>query len=92
GAGDASAAFSKVTSGPGERFDEAYFRQVVAPQLLMNVMGESAEEDERNVEDTIMRSMSSFIDAKLQVESKEAYLEGREALEAELRPVLDAAG
>ena len=92
GAGDASAAFSKVTAGPGERFDEAYFRQVVAPQLLMNVMGESAEEDERNVEDTIMRSMSSFIDAKLQVENKEAYLKGREVLEAELRPVLDAAG
>ena len=92
GAGDASAAFSKVKSGPGERFDEAYFRQVVAPQLLMNVMGDSAEEDERNVEDTIMRSMSSFIDAKLQVESKESYLKGREALEAELRPVLDAAG
>lgn len=92
GAGDASAAFAKVTAGPGERFDEAYFHQVVAPQLLMNVMGESAEEDERNVEDTIMRSMSSFIDAKLQVENKEAYLKGREVLEAELRPVLDAAG
>lgn len=92
GAGDASAAFSKVTSGPGERFDEAYFRQVVAPQLLMNVMGDSAEEDERNVEDTIMRSMNSFIDAKLQVESKEAYLQGREVLETEFRPVLVAAG
>lgn len=92
GAGDASAAFSKVSAGPGERFDEAYFRQIVAPQLLMNVMGDSAEEDERNVEDTIMRSMNSFIDAKLQVEAKETYLKGREELQKELQPVLDVAG
>ncbi|MFN3628908.1 MAG: hypothetical protein ACK4XK_02435, partial [Casimicrobiaceae bacterium] len=91
GAGDASAAFSKVTAGPGERFDEAYFRQVVAPQLLTNVMGDSAEEDERNVEDTILKSMGSFIEAKLQVETKEAYLNGRQALEGEFRPVMDAA-
>jgi hypothetical protein len=92
GAGDASAAFSKVMPATGERFDEAYFRQVVAPQLLTNVMGDSAEEDERNIEDTILRSMGRFIDAKLQVEGKEAYLRGREALELEFRPVLEAAG
>ncbi|PZQ31858.1 MAG: hypothetical protein DI562_04650 [Stenotrophomonas acidaminiphila] len=92
GAGDASAAFSKVAPGPSERFDEAYFRQVVAPQLLSNVMGEAAEEGERNVEDTILNSMNRFIDAKLLVEKKRAYLERREALEGEFRPVIDAAG
>lgn len=91
GAGDASAAFSKVKASSAERFDEAYFRQVVAPQLLTNVMGDSAQEDERNVEDTILKSMGTLIDAKLQVEGKEAYLKGREALEIEFRPVLDAA-
>jgi hypothetical protein len=36
--------------------------------------------------------MGRFIDAKLQVEGKEAYLRGREALELEFRPVLEAAG
>ncbi|WP_426683523.1 hypothetical protein ABFU84_02160 [Xanthomonas translucens pv. undulosa] len=92
GAGDASAAFSKVKAGPGERFDEAYFRQVVAPQLLSNVMGEAAEEGERNIEDTILNSMNRFIDAKLDVEKKRGYLERREALEGEFRPVIEAAG
>lgn len=92
GAGDASATFSKVTPGAGERFDEAYFRQVVAPQLLSNMMGESAEEDERSIEDTVLNSMNRFIGAKLQVERKRAYLERREAMEAQFQPVLEAAG
>lgn len=92
GAGDASAAFSKVTQGPSERFDEAYFRQVVAPQLLSNVMGDAAEEGERNIEDTILISMNRFIDAKLQVEGKRAYLERRGVLETEFRPVVEAGG
>lgn len=91
GAGDASATFKKVAPEPGERFDEAYFKQVVAPQLLSNLMGESAEEDERAIEDTITISMTRFIDAKLKVEQKAAYLERRRALEAEFEPVLGAA-
>lgn len=91
GAGDASATFKKVVTEPGERFDEAYFKQVVAPQLLSNLMGESAEEDERAIEDTITISMTRFIDAKLQVEKKAAYLARRQALEAEFEPVLAAA-
>jgi hypothetical protein len=91
GAGDASATFSKVVSVSGERFDEAYFRQIVAPQLLSNMMGESAEEGERLVEDTIMRSMTRFIDAKLAVEAKEAYVKRRTAMEVEFQPVLEAA-
>lgn len=90
GAGDASATFNRVTPSPGERFDEAYFRQVVAPRLLTNMMGESAEEGERNVEDTILASMNRFTDAKLGVERQAAYLAGREALEVEFRPVIDA--
>ena len=65
GAGDASATLRKVVANTGERFDEAYFRQIVAPQLLANAMGESAQEDERTIEDTITISMTGFIDAKL---------------------------
>ncbi len=91
GAGDASATFKKVAPELGERFDEAYFKQVVAPQLLSNLMGESAEEDERAIEDTITISMTRFIDAKLKVEAKADYLERRQALEAEFEPVLGAA-
>lgn len=90
GAGDASATFNKVTVESGERFDEAYFKQVAAPQLLANLMGESAEEDERTIEDTITISMTRFIDAKLKVERKQTYLLGREAMEAEFAPVLAA--
>lgn len=91
GAGDASATFKKVVVEPGERFDEAYFKQVAAPQLLANLMGDSAEEDERTIEDTITISMTRFIDAKLKVERKQAYLQQREALEAQFEPVLEAA-
>ena len=90
GAGDASATFNKVIVESGERFDEAYFKQVAAPQLLANLMGDSAEEDERTIEDTITISMTRFIDAKLKVERKQTYLQGREAMEAEFAPVLAA--
>ncbi|QGX40166.1 hypothetical protein [Permianibacter aggregans] len=91
GAGDASATFKKVVTQSGERFDEAYFRTVAAPQLLANLMGDSAEEGERAIEDTITISMTRFIDAKLEVERKQSYLQHRQAMEEEFAPVLDAA-
>lgn len=91
GGGDASAALKDIKVRPGERFDEAYFRQVIAPQLLGDAMGESALDDERTIEDTITISMNRFIDAKLKVEAKDAHLQQREAAERELQPVLAAA-
>ena len=91
GGGDASAALKDIKVRPGERFDEAYFRQVIAPQLLGDAMGDSALDDERTIEDTITISMNRFIDAKLKVEAKDAHLKQREEAERELQPVLAAA-
>lgn len=91
GGGDASASLQNIQPRAGERFDEAFFRQVVAPQLLSNAMGESAEEDERTIEDTITRSMYRFIEAKLNVEKKQRYLDQREQAEKEFEPVRQAA-
>jgi hypothetical protein len=91
GGGDASASLQNIQVRTGERFDEAFFRQVVAPQLLSNAMGEAAEEDERTIEDTITRSMYRFIEAKLNVEKKQRYLDQREEAEKEFVPVRQAA-
>lgn len=91
GGGDASAALKDIKVRSGERFDEAYFRQVIAPQLLGEAMGESALDDERTIEDTITISMNRFIDAKLKVETKDAHLKQREEAERNLQPVVEAA-
>jgi hypothetical protein len=92
GAGDASATFNKIQPSPGERFDETYFKQIVAPQLLSNLMGDSSQEDEQAIEDTVTISMTRFIDAKLKVERTERHLQRRESLQQQFNPVVEKAG
>lgn len=56
GAGDGTSSFLKVKSKHGERYDEAFFYSVLAPELLVGTMGSEAVEGERRFEDTILIS------------------------------------
>lgn len=56
GAGDGTSNFLKVKSKHGERYDEAFFFSVLAPELLVGTMGNEALEGERRFEDTILIS------------------------------------
>ncbi|GKQ53567.1 hypothetical protein [Bradyrhizobium sp. Ce-3] len=56
GAGDGTSSFLKVKSKHGERYDEAFFYSVLAPELLVGTMGNEAVEGERRFEDTILIS------------------------------------
>ncbi|MBV5268787.1 MAG: hypothetical protein JZU55_01270, partial [Afipia sp.] len=56
GAGDGTSNFLKVKSKHGERYDEAFFYSVLAPELLVGTMGNEAVEGERRFEDTILIS------------------------------------
>ena len=56
GAGDGTSNFLKVKSKHGERYDEAFFYSVLAPELLVGTMGNEALEGERRFEDTILIS------------------------------------
>jgi hypothetical protein len=56
GAGDGTSNFLKVKSKHGERYDEAFFYGVLAPELLVGTMGNEALEGERRFEDTILIS------------------------------------
>src|SRR5216684_8265869 len=56
GAGDGTSNFLKVKAKHGERYDEAFFFSVLAPELLVGTMGNEALEGERRFEDTILIS------------------------------------
>jgi hypothetical protein len=56
GAGDGTADFFKIKRSHGERYDEAFFFSVLAPELLVGTMGSEAMEGERRFEDTILIS------------------------------------
>ncbi|MDA9420986.1 hypothetical protein [Bradyrhizobium sp. CCBAU 53380] len=56
GAGDGTSSFLKVKAKHGERYDEAFFYSVLAPELLVGTMGNEAVEGERRFEDTILIS------------------------------------
>jgi hypothetical protein len=56
GAGDGTSNFLKVKAKHGEKYDEAFFYSVLAPELLVGTMGNEALEGERRFEDTILIS------------------------------------
>lgn len=56
GGGDGTANFFQIRKSHGERYDEAFFFSVLAPELLVGTMGSEALEGERRFEDTILIS------------------------------------
>ncbi|HYD32874.1 MAG TPA: hypothetical protein VEB64_18720 [Azospirillaceae bacterium] len=71
GAGDGTASFFKVNRLQNENYDSAFFYSVLAPELLVGVMGGEAEPDEHRVEDTILKSARTILSTMFESQRKE---------------------
>ena len=89
GSDDKNASFFDFKPRGGESYDSAFFRSVVAPDLLTNLLGSFAEEDELSVEDTLHKSLSGIVSAEREVARKERHLEIRQSGIDRLQPILD---
>lgn len=90
GSDDKNASFFDFTPRPGESYDSAFFRSVVAPDLLSNLLSSFSEEDESAVEDTLLKSLTRIVDAEREIVRKEKRLQVREAGIEQLRPIMEA--
>lgn len=90
GSDDKNASFFDFTPRPGESYDSAFFRSVVAPDLLSNLLSSFSEEDESAVEDTLLKSLTRIVDAEREIARKERRLQIRETGIAQLRPIMEA--
>ncbi|MDO9253629.1 MAG: hypothetical protein Q7U48_19030 [Hydrogenophaga sp.] len=90
GSDDKNASFFDFTPRPGESYDSAFFRSVVAPDLLSNLLSSFSEEDESAVEDTLLKSLTRIVDAEREIVRKERRLQIRETGIEQLRPIMDA--
>lgn len=90
GSDDKNASFFDFTPRPGESYDSAFFRSVVAPDLLSNLLSSFSEEDESAVEDTLLKSLTRIVDAEREIVRKERRLQVRAKGIEQLGPILDA--
>lgn len=90
GSDDKNASFFDFQPRGGESYDSAFFRSVVAPDLLTNLLNSFSDEDELSVEDTLHKSLSRIVAAEKEVGRKERHLAIRQAGIALLQPILNA--
>jgi hypothetical protein len=91
GSDDKNASFFSFKPRPGDSYDAAFFKFVVAPDLLTNLLNTFAEEDESTVEDTLHASLFQIVTSEREMARKQENLERREtAIDVELKPVVDA--
>ncbi|MES2282521.1 MAG: hypothetical protein V4542_14000 [Pseudomonadota bacterium] len=91
GSDDKNASFFNFKPRPGDSYDAAFFKNVVAPDLLTNLLNTFAEEDETSVEDTLHASLSQIVNSEREMARKQESLERREtAIGVDLKPVVDA--
>lgn len=91
GSDDKNASFFSFKPRAGDSYDAAFFKFVVAPDLLTNLLNTFAEEDETSVEDTLHTSLSQIVTSERDMARKQENLEHREtAIGVELKPVVDA--
>jgi hypothetical protein len=88
GSDDKNASFFDFTPKGGESYDSAFFRSVIAPDLLNNLLSTFTDEDETAVEDTLLKSLSRIVDADREIARKEQHLAIRESGIAKLEPML----
>jgi hypothetical protein len=91
GAGDGTADFFKIKRSHGERYDEAFFFSVLAPELLVGTMGTEAMEGERRFEDTILISARKISLALAESKRRQAEMEDTKRALAAVESVNDAA-
>lgn len=91
GSDDKNASFFNFKPRNGESYDSAFFKAVVAPDLLTNLMNSFSEENESTVEDTLHLSLSQIVNSEREIAKKQASLELRKsAIQDDLQPVVDA--
>lgn len=91
GSDDKNASFFSFKPRAGDSYDAAFFKFVVAPDLLTNLLNTFADEDETSVEDTLHSSLSQIVTSEREMARKQENLERREAaITVELKPVVDA--
>lgn len=90
GSDDKNASFFNFTPRGGETYDSAFFRSVVAPDLLTNLLNSFSDEGELNVEDTLHKSLSRIVAAEKEVQRKEKHLGLRQAGLNRMQPILQA--
>lgn len=87
GGGDKAASFYDIKVTRGEAFDEAFFRQVVAPEILVGVGGFDEDADARSFDRKIVAQAQSVIDAKIKVTAKAKVIADTEQNLAAIRAV-----
>lgn len=91
GSDDKNASFFNFKPRNGESYDSAFFKAVIAPDLLTNLLNSFAEENESSIEDTLHLSLSQIVHSEREIARKQANLEVRQnAIENDLKPVVDA--
>ncbi len=91
GAGDASAMLHNIKPEAGESFDAAFFRHLIAPELLKNPMGNESDKDEHHFEDTLVKSLQGVSTAMVEIAAKETeYKHASDAL-TKFEPVIELA-
>lgn len=90
GSDDKNASFFDFQPRGGESYDSAFFRAVVAPDLLTNLLNSFSDEDELTVEDTLHKSLSRIVAAEKEVGRKEKHLAIRQGGIERLQPILNA--
>lgn len=68
GGGDKSSQFFKVRNLPGEKHDETFFYDILAPRVMAGIMGQHAEPDEHSLEDTLYKTLSRSIKTQYALE------------------------
>lgn len=89
GSDDKNAQFFAFKPHGGETYAEAFFRAVVAPDLLTNILSTWAEEGEQSIEDTLYLSLSQIVKTDDEIQKKDNILEKREAQLGTLEPLLE---
>lgn len=91
GSDDKNASFFSFKPRAGESYDAAFFKFVIAPDLLTNLLNTFADEDETGIEDTLHTSLSQIVNSEREMARKQENLQRREsAIGVDLKPVVDA--
>ena len=69
GSGDQAAQFFDLKKRDAERFDQTFFYDVLAPEIMSGIMGDVAEKDEHYLEDTIFKSLYRSIQNERDIET-----------------------
>ncbi|MFZ6723602.1 hypothetical protein [Undibacterium sp. Ji49W] len=92
GAGDASTMLKEIKPEDDETFDEAFFRQAIAPELLKDAMGSEADtKGDTYFEDTLLRSLMAAANSTTEIAKSQIQLDQAENALQQFEPVLEKA-